>query len=302
MLSVRSVSPRGLAVAPPTLHEAVRHFILGMPHLAHGGLSECWLLKECGDIHWQLLARHHDLPLPDFRDRDGNRLYAAFVGLRLLDARLHKVSEHNPLQIASSLSRTTRTRFVSSHAITSGRILVGRLEMASVFVRRLAPRDNYSVARSIPDCPDVENRHGKASDRMAADFPSRAVRSNDASWEIMGFRASDRAPSLRTTLAPCPYHDFNGADFLYFASFQALADRAEWAWEGHRGLLTTRRREILYHGNVNVGDAVIAQRCALREHGAALAHWTELITARTGAKIADVFTLKCSIEEIQANV
>lgn len=28
---------------------------------------------------------------------------------------------------------------------------------------------------------------------------------------------------------PCPNSDFNGADFPYFASFQAFVDRAEWA-------------------------------------------------------------------------
>ncbi|PMX90526.1 hypothetical protein C1X54_39295, partial [Pseudomonas sp. GW460-13] len=29
---------------------------------------------------------------------------------------------------------------------------------------------------------------------------------------------------------PCPCNDFNGADLLYFASFQAMVDRAEWQW------------------------------------------------------------------------
>jgi hypothetical protein len=40
--------------APPTvLASAV---VLGMPHLSLNGLSETWVLKECGHRHWFLLA------------------------------------------------------------------------------------------------------------------------------------------------------------------------------------------------------------------------------------------------------
>ena len=33
-----------------------------------------------------------------------------------------------------------------------------------------------------------------------------------------------------TVFMPCLNNDFNGANLLYFASFQAMVDSAEWSW------------------------------------------------------------------------
>ena len=42
--------------------------VLGMPHLCLGGLSETWLLRECGHRHWFLLAQATGRTVPNFRD------------------------------------------------------------------------------------------------------------------------------------------------------------------------------------------------------------------------------------------
>ncbi|SFB60115.1 biosynthesis cluster domain-containing protein [Pseudomonas sp. NFIX10] len=40
-------------------------YLASMPDLAFTGLSENWLLKECGHQHWLALAHLHDRALPD---------------------------------------------------------------------------------------------------------------------------------------------------------------------------------------------------------------------------------------------
>jgi probable biosynthetic protein (TIGR04099 family) len=58
---------------------------------------------------------------------------------------------------------------------------------------------------------------------------------------------------------PCPARDFNGADFIYFANFQAFVDRAEWSFfRPDASFPTTRRRDIIYRGTIDPGERVIA--------------------------------------------
>ena len=38
------------------MHRARTDYVAGMPQLSYTGLSENWLLKTCGDLHWQGLA------------------------------------------------------------------------------------------------------------------------------------------------------------------------------------------------------------------------------------------------------
>jgi probable biosynthetic protein (TIGR04098 family) len=96
------------ALSPPIL--------VGMPQLGRGGLSENWLLKECGHCHWMLLARRMGLAVPDFRDAGSDRLHAAFTAVRVEGAGLGAVREHDTIRIRSSLARISRTQFMSRHA------------------------------------------------------------------------------------------------------------------------------------------------------------------------------------------
>jgi probable biosynthetic protein (TIGR04098 family) len=53
-----------------------------MPQLQWGGLSEHWLLKELGDMHWSLITAGLGTTSDKVTDSAGERLYAAFVRLR----------------------------------------------------------------------------------------------------------------------------------------------------------------------------------------------------------------------------
>jgi probable biosynthetic protein (TIGR04098 family) len=54
----------------------------------------------------------------------------------------------------------------------------------------------------------------------------------------------------------CPLTDFNGARFLYFANYQSIMDRAEWAMLGYKDMqfFSTQQRKIFYLGNANMHD------------------------------------------------
>jgi probable biosynthetic protein (TIGR04099 family) len=98
---------------------------------------------------------------------------------------------------------------------------------------------------------------------------------------------SERAEITTCLIDPSPYEDFNGADFLYFAAFQAMLDRAEWRWFRRvNPLLVTAERQIFYVGNMEMGDQVRATLCGVVDGRDTLSHWVELSRASDGEKIA----------------
>ncbi|WP_207456297.1 Pnap_2097 family protein [Azospirillum sp. SYSU D00513] len=280
-------------LADPAPTEAPRDsgdLLVGMPHLALNGLSETWLLKECGHRHWMMLARELGQPVPDFRDRTGATVYATFTAVSTADAALDQVEENDRLRFEGRIERVSRTQFQSTQRIAVGERTVARVTLLSVFLKRAQAGDNRSVVRAVPSRMPLALFEPGAGQGLAG----TAYGFRDGSWgEHMGFRREERRILASHPIDPCPHGDFNGAGFLYFASFQGFADRAEWAFHRDRSArLTTARRELFLYGNVNPGDRLTVNLCGLREGGEALDHWLEIVRQSDGSRIADVLSLR----------
>lgn len=277
---------RSLGTAVSRMPDTV---VLGMPHLCTIGLSETWLLKECGHRHWFLLAEAAGLAGPDFRDPAGDPIYAAFLSVAVRAAAFETVREHDRLVFASALARISRTRFMSIHRLAVSGRPVGEIAMTSTFVRRTRKGENHSIART--EVPAL--RHLALDPAMVAGAAeTTALRSSH--WDThLGFGRAQASVIDRFVLDPCPGQDFNGADFLYFASFLAFVDRAEWAFFRQRAPLpVTRRRDIIYRRNIDVGERVVASLVQFRRDPHRLDHWYRLQREADGAAIADIFTLR----------
>lgn len=260
-------------------HEDIVH--IGMPELCRTGLSETWLFKACGHRHWLALADAHGLSEPDFRDDKGQRLYPAFTQVVLDDARLDIVEEGDDLTFACTLKRLGRNRFRSRFEISVDGATVASLCMETAFVRRTICGDNQSAARGLVASPC----------RLPPPLtPAASFRA--ATWERHGqFARAERRTIAEITIDPTPQEDFNGADFLYFASFQAILDRGEWGLFRHaEPLLTTTRRNIVFTGNIEVGDRIHLRVCGLLRKSDALSHWIEMTRESDGALIGLAFT------------
>lgn len=283
---VRPIDVKELSSSSGALADVV---VLGMPHLCHSGLSETWLLKDCGHRHWYLLARAAGLDRPDFRDAQGGPIYAAFLAVSLRDAALDLAREHDELVFSSQLTRVSRTQFTSIHRVAVRGRPIATIAMTSTFVRRTQRGKNHTIARvEVPGLPPVVS-HPSA---LAFAVESAALRSNV--WvEHLGLARSRATAIDRFIVDPCPGQDFNGANFLYFASFQAFVDRAEWAYfRPQAPFPMTRRRDTIYRGNVDPGERVIVSLLQMRRSHQTLVHWYRLEREQTGRAIADVFTVR----------
>jgi probable biosynthetic protein (TIGR04099 family) len=265
----------------PYLGEELGPVLLGMPHLALNGLSETWLLKELGHRHWLLLARMTGRAVPSFRDTQGHVVYAAFRSVAIADADFGRARENDTLHIHTALSRISRTQVQSRHQLVIGNLQIGVVTMISVFVHRNGGSSNHSVARvEIDGLPMVE----------AAHVPPMAARP--------GHRDAERTAGLEGTsrrwdFTPCPSLDFNGAGFLYFTSFQAFVDRAEWAIDaGSARRAATLHREIAYYANLDPGEAVAVHLTDTLRSPTRWQHECWIERTSDGCRLADIRTEK----------
>ena len=141
--------------------------------------------------------------------------------------------------------------------------------LTSVFVKRTEAGLNRSIARvEVTGLAPVE-RAPELADYAATDAALR----RDHWAEHLGFTRASGTTLARLVIDPCPSQDFNGANFLYFSSFQAFADRAEWdLCRPINPRATTRRRDIFFYGNIEPGDRVAVVLREVRRRRAMLGH------------------------------
>jgi len=289
--SVKMISTdRAECETPSPLSRQTGIYKAGMPHLALGGLSENWLWKECGHRHWMLLAKAAGKPEPRFLDRDGTPVYAAFIGVSFTDGDLAEIKEHDGFTICSELGRISRTRFLSRHEVRAADDcrIIAQIEMTSVFVRRNRRECNHSICRIEVEefCPIDQSLSRQA--HFSQSWPHRERVPQPV--ERPTFEPS-KYPEQ--TFRPCPALDFNGADFLYFASFQAFADRAEFEWFcGQTVSVQTSERQMRFYGNINSGESIHLQVDTAAMGQSLLSHAVSVVRSSDGLRIADIRTIK----------
>lgn len=283
---VQPFLPRSPPLSPSGLPDTV---ILGMPHLSAAGLSEVWLLKELGHRHWFLLAEAAGMRTPDFRDDAGEPVYAAFCALSIRGGDFGSVRENDVLALSSDLVRLSRTQVASRHRLAVNGRPAGVVDLISTFVRRAAGGGNHTVVRITVDGlpPARSTAPGADLAALAAAFRAGRVGAH------MGFAPAASTELACATFEPCPGQDFNGAGFLYFTSFLAFVDRAEWQFDRQNALgATSVRRDVVYRGNIDPGEAIRVSLLGMRPMARGFAHHCRIARRTDGAVIADVFSFR----------
>jgi probable biosynthetic protein (TIGR04098 family) len=241
---------RGAGAAPhagPEGLSLIERVELGMPQMAMRGLSESWLLKALGDLHWRLIAAALRQRPRDIADAAGNRLYPTFTRLRFVsDVPLTGYGEGETLTLHSALSHFGPGIFFSEASVAGeeGRRL--RVELMSSFAWRGAA-GNIDLQRGQPVLPD--------------DCPAIAL---EAMPEF-GRRYRERRES-RDALPPVlareryelvPAYDINGVGLLYYAAYPMIADICEARAAGRDAAAvmasSTVERDICYFANADAG-------------------------------------------------
>lgn len=227
-----------------------RHVVLGLPTLATGGLSENWLLRESGDLHWSLIGEYFGTSVTKLADADGTRLLPAFVRVRhTASASLAAFAELDEGEMSGELTRLDDRRFLSDIRFATGTAHVD-VRLLTVFVRR---SDRNWLVPGVPQLPGCLPAREPDADQLAFlhDFQEQSGRHTDG-------------PGLHTERYELnPVVDVNALGLLYFASYphindhgerrylHSLAPGGEWATAA-----TTVRRDIVYLANCGAEDTV----------------------------------------------
>ncbi|MEM1128985.1 MAG: Pnap_2097 family protein [Pseudomonadota bacterium] len=233
-----------IAPAPETRSGLTTDLDLAMGQLGPQGIAEQWLLRECGDRHWAMLAAAMGQDRAEFADAQGRPVYAAFCATSL-----KLTAPPGPLLCARA---SLRSDIYGLGALQAGSVhelrvpsgLVARLEMISTFVSRDGSGSNRRILRNGP----VRSADLPPATPVLVDLAARA-------------RAVARAARQETThgprlleVTPSPALDFNAVGLLYFPSFSRLAEEAEWA-AGLAGAPLVDR-DVVYLGNIDIGESL----------------------------------------------
>ncbi len=280
--------------------------LIHLPQTDAAGLSENWLFKHCGEMHWEYLCAAMGVGgvnSEQMRDDAGHRLYPTFVAVRGRYAQpLCAVRMDEHFSTAVKLNHFGRAFFHSSISFHNQAARFD-LEMLTTFVAR--DKEGFNeLHQSLPAA-----RLAYASESLRVSPPilkiSQSLRHGDVKdYDFLGYHFSplDAGRDLRATYEPSPYVDYNGAGLLYFAAYPAIADTLERQLVTRHGLNASGRdwalhtstvaRDVFYFRNLNLGGKLTATLKRFDRVGANIVTHTLLADARDGAAIADIFTAK----------
>jgi len=222
-----------------------RTYVLNMPQMAVGGLSESWVFKEFGDIHWSILAKGLKRPSHLLQDGNGERLYATFTRFQLdSTCGLASFRESESVQFDASMSRYGAGIYFSD-AMASGESGVVRARLSSSFSK--AEESNTSLIKGVPELPPDCNIPALAElPEFARDYRAR------------------RSESLGQPIFECEYeiipsHDINGVGLLYFAAYPIINDicATRHAGRSFATQYSTVHRDVFYYGNSDPEDTLL---------------------------------------------
>ncbi|HTC05118.1 MAG TPA: LnmK family bifunctional acyltransferase/decarboxylase, partial [Xanthobacteraceae bacterium] len=204
------VSPRLLSTDVPTTTGERRTYLLNMPQMAVGGLSESWLFKELGDIHWTVLAKALGQPTRLLSDSAGDRIYATFTRIQLRSScALGDYKENERIDIDSSMSRHGAGLYFSE-AMANGATGSIQARLMSSFSKFGATGSNTSLFKGLPELPP------DCGIPALPDVPEFAR-------DYQGRRAETLAPPIfECEYEIMPSHDINGVGLLYFAAYPMI--------------------------------------------------------------------------------
>ncbi len=274
-----TVKPSGVGRSRGSADET-RRYSINMPQMAVGGLSESWLFKELGDLHWSMITRGLGSSSSSLADGNGNRLYATFTRIAYSTVLpLGHYRENDEVALRGTIARTGAGTFISKVELLGHQSELGTAQLMSNFSRR-GDASNTSLLKGQPDIP------------VACPIPE---------VELTAF-ARDYRTQRAKTVPPVefeceyelvPYYDLNGVGLLYFAAYPIISDICCLKYE--RDMATTystTMRDIYYFANTNPDDTIVFRIHSWKRAARCLRIETSLSRKSDGTMMAYMMTDK----------
>jgi probable biosynthetic protein (TIGR04098 family) len=277
-----------------------------LPQTDATGLSENWLFKHCGEMHWNHLCGAMGVSgvnAKEMRDDAGNRLYPTFLAIRgRYETPLCKVEMDQQFETVVKINNFGRAFFHSNIKFSNEETRF-ELEMLTTFVARNKSGLN-DLHQSLPAANLAYNSTPlKSAPALLKD--SQALRHGKLTdYEFLGqqFLSGNGDLNLQISFEPSPYIDFNGAGLLYFAAYPTITDTLERQLINGSELMagtsdwavrtSTVARDVFYYRNLNLGEKLTAKIKRFERVGENIILHTVLAAENDGTTLADIFTAK----------
>jgi probable biosynthetic protein (TIGR04098 family) len=246
--STPTVSAQPQRNAPSTAAASARRdYELNMPQMALRGLSESWLFKEVGDIHWGLITSGLGTSSADIADATGSRLYATFTRFLMQSTvPLSRFRENDRFSIDMEISRYGAGMFFGNAQLNSpsGSLTASVMTSFSKFGESGA---NVSLLKGQPVIPDT-CPIGALSELPPFGNEYRARRAE-----------AKATPIFETEYNLQPPHDINGVGLLYFAAYPMINEICALRHSGSEAALThsTVKRDVYYFANCDISETLV---------------------------------------------
>lgn len=280
--------------------------VIHLPQTDATGLSENWLFKHGGEMHWDYLCAAMGVGgvnSEEMRDDLGKRLYPTFVAIRgRYEQPLCAVCMDERLQTSVKLKHFGRAFFQGVITLRNDAARFD-LEMLTTFVARNREGLN-DLHQSLPASNLAYNCEPLGAPPSLLKL-SQALRHRDITeYDFLGDRFSllETELDLSASYEPSPYIDYNGAGLLYFAAYPTIADTLERQLIIRHELMegagdwavrtSTVARDVFYYRNLNLGQRLTATLKRFDRVGENIILHTSLTAESDGAALADIFTAK----------
>ncbi len=276
-----------------------REFIINMPQMAIEALSENWLFKEIGNLHWDMICDGLHTTSYNLKNDTGSRLYATFVRIRIhADNSIKSFIENEKVEMKGRIKRFGNSMFLSDISFQSENENIKAELMTTFSIRDKV--DNTKLAKSEPD---VETNSVETLDKLPA-FGNeyRLVKKKVLTTLKCGeyeFKVSDEnIYSTEYTLNP--FYDLNGVNLLYFAAYPIINDVCEARFFNEKNpdirweqTWYTKYKDVLYYANCNIFEIINYELVDYQEIEDGLMKISSILRRKSDQVIiARVFTLK----------
>ena len=237
---------------------------IGMPQMANSAVSENWLFKELGDIHWELLTKGLNCTSSNIKDETGTRLYATFTRIRISSVPITSLKENDPVHFEGEIKRFGLSTYFSDITFQNNNDLSKATLMTSFSTRESI--DNSKLFKSQPGATNNLIPEELSTPEFLNDY--RLLRKNLINTISLGkheFIIHDKYLA-QLNYKINPYYDINGVGLLYFASYPTISDTCEaeyfnsnYEFEKWENTFYTSERDIFYFANCNSNDSIVYQ-------------------------------------------
>jgi probable biosynthetic protein (TIGR04098 family) len=275
-----------------------RKYSIGMPQMANSALSENWLFKELGDIHWELLSKGLNTQSANFTDEFGKRLYAAFTRIHIANFKLNEFKENENIEFNGIIKRFGLSTYVSKVIFGNG-----KQKSQAVLMTSFSTRDSLDNSRLFKSQPYTKENY-------VPEFEYTPQMLNDYRLQRKGlletFKIHHEEIILSTSYVHKmnytinPFYEINGVGLLYFASYPIISDKCEadyfnqtLKYKGWERRYYTLERDVFYFANCNIDDSISYRLNSyefLKEGKIKL--FSSLYRVSDMALMANIFTIK----------